>query len=85
MKLEYDPEVDAAYIRLRSVMVTSTEEIAPGVIMDIGADGRPVGFELLDASHLLGGQPRGMEFERLSRALPGERPQPQSKRPRVTS
>lgn len=69
MKLEYDPEIDAAYIRLRSVVVASTEEIAPGVIMDVGDDGRPVGFELLDASQVLGGPPQGVEFELLSRAL----------------
>ena len=50
MKLEYDPEVDAAYLRLRHAAVTSTEEIAPGVLMDLAADGRPVGFELLSAS-----------------------------------
>jgi len=74
VKLEYDPEVNAAYIRLRPVAVASTQEIAPGVIMDLGSDGRPVGFELLDASQVLGGQPQGVEFELLSRALTSERP-----------
>ncbi len=69
MRLEYDPEADAAYVRLRSAAVASTEEIAPGVLMDLAADGRPVGFELLDASEVLDGQPQGVEFELLSRAL----------------
>lgn len=43
-------------------------------MMDVGADGRPVGFELMDASLVLGGQPQGVEFELLSRALISERP-----------
>ncbi len=69
MRLEYDPEIDAAYIRLRPSPVDRTEEIAPGVLMDVASDGRPVGFELLDASEVLDGQPQGVEFELLSRAL----------------
>lgn len=69
MRLEYDPEIDAAYLRLRVAAVANTEEIAPGVMMDLAADGRPVGFEVLDASELLGGQPQGVEFELLSRAV----------------
>jgi len=82
-------EVDAAYIRLRATTVASTEEIKPGVMMDVGADGRPVGFEILDASDLvdssdlfLDGQPRGMKVklpsialtELLSKALTDKRP-----------
>lgn len=42
MRLEYDAEADAAYLRLRTATVASTEEIAPGVLMDLAADGRPV-------------------------------------------
>lgn len=62
MRLEYDPDSGAAYIRLRERPVSSTEEIAPGVLMDLAEDGRPTGFELLDAASLLGGPPRGVEF-----------------------
>jgi len=69
MRLEYDPEVDAAYLRLRNAAVASTEEIAPGVMMDLAADGRPVGFEVLDASEVLDGRPQGVTFELVSRAL----------------
>ena len=69
MKLEYDPDVDAAYLRLRSAAVVSTEEIAPGVLMDVADDGRPVGFEVLDASDVLDGRPQGVTFELVSRAL----------------
>jgi uncharacterized protein YuzE len=73
MKLEYDPEVDAAYLRLRHAAVTSTEEIAPGVLMDLAADGRPVGFELLSASEILDGPPQSVSVELLSRALANRR------------
>jgi Protein of unknown function (DUF2283) len=48
--------------------VASTEEIAAGVLMDLAADGRPVGFELLHASEILGGPPPDVAFELLSRA-----------------
>ena len=73
MKLEYDPELDAAYLRLRNAKVTGSDEIAPGVVMDVAADGRPVGFELLDASEILDGRPQGVTFELLSRALAARR------------
>ncbi len=62
MRLEYDPEVGAAYIRLRDARVADTEEVAPGVLMDLADDGRPTGFDLLDAASLLGGPPQGVEF-----------------------
>ena len=73
MRLEYDPEADAAYLRLRAAAVASTEEIAPGVLMDLASDGRPVGFELLHASEILDGPPQGVTFELLSRAHTGRR------------
>jgi uncharacterized protein YuzE len=73
VKLEYDPEVDAAYLRLRTARVASTEEIAPGVLMDLADDGRPIGFEILDASQIFDGRPQGVTFELLSRALTARR------------
>jgi uncharacterized protein YuzE len=68
MRLEYDPSVDAAYVRFRAAAVMSTEEVAPGVMLDLGDDGRPVGLELLDASAVFGGPPSGVQFEVLVRA-----------------
>ena len=43
------------------------------MLMDLAADGRPVGFELLHASEILGGPPQGVTFELLSRAHTGRR------------
>jgi len=37
--------------------------------MDLAADGRPVGFELLNASEILDGRPQGVSFQLLRRAL----------------
>jgi len=71
VKLEYDPHVDAAYVRFRAAPIVSTEEIAPGVMLDLAEDGRPVGIELLDASAVLGSRPSGVEFELVSRLLTG--------------
>jgi uncharacterized protein YuzE len=53
--------------------VASTDEIAPGVMVDLGTDGRPVGFELLDASAVLDGAPHCLTFESVSRALTARR------------
>jgi uncharacterized protein YuzE len=55
------------YLRLRTAAVTSTGKIAPGVLMDLADDGRPVGFEILDASQSFDGPSQGVTFELLSR------------------
>lgn len=62
LRLEYDPEGDAAYIRLRPGSSARTEEVAPGLLVDFAEDGHPLGIELLDASAALGGSPSGVEF-----------------------
>ncbi|MEL6062834.1 MULTISPECIES: DUF2283 domain-containing protein [unclassified Methylobacterium] len=50
MKSEYDPVVDALYIRLADTRVVESEEIRPGFIVDLDEDGRIIGVEILDAS-----------------------------------
>ena len=40
MKLEYDPEADAAYVRLTDAAVVESEEIKPGIILDHDAENR---------------------------------------------
>ena len=47
MKLEYDPESDAAYVGLCVGEIVESEEIEPGVILDYDARGRVVGIEIL--------------------------------------
>lgn len=62
MRLEYDPDSGAAYIRLRQRSIDRTEEVSPGVLIDFADDGQPIGIELLDASTALDGPPHGIEF-----------------------
>ncbi|MCJ2061720.1 DUF2283 domain-containing protein [Methylobacterium sp. J-088] len=50
MKSAYGPVVDALYIRLAERCVVESEEIRPGFVTDLDADGRMVGVEILDAS-----------------------------------
>lgn len=47
MKLEYDSEVDAAYIKLTNAEVADSEEVRPGVVVDYDAQDRVVGVEIL--------------------------------------
>ncbi|AZO00073.1 DUF2283 domain-containing protein [Mesorhizobium sp. M9A.F.Ca.ET.002.03.1.2] len=49
LKLEYDPEANAAYIRLSSEAIRESEEVSAGIVLDYDAEGRIVGMEVLDA------------------------------------
>ena len=55
MKITYDPDVDALYIRFREVAVT-TKHIGEGLAADYDADGHLAGLEILDAAERLGGK-----------------------------
>lgn len=50
MKFDYDPEVDALYIRLNEADIIESEEVQPGIILDFDADGKVAGVEVLNAS-----------------------------------
>ncbi|TSE25104.1 hypothetical protein Tsedi_01674 [Tepidimonas sediminis] len=50
MKVEFDPQADALYIRLREGEVADSDEVRPGVIFDLDAEGRVLGIEMLDVS-----------------------------------
>ena len=50
MKIEYDQQADAMYIRLRAGTVTESDEVRPGVVFDFDASGQVVGIEMLDVS-----------------------------------
>lgn len=53
MRITYDPEVDALYIRFRETTVT-TKHLAEGIAADYDADGHLAGIEILDATKRLG-------------------------------
>ena len=54
MKITYDTEVDALYIRFRETTVT-TKHIGEGLAADYDSEGHLAGLEILDAAKRLGG------------------------------
>jgi uncharacterized protein YuzE len=50
MRFDYDPQVDALYIRLNEVKIIESEEVQPGIILDFDENGNVAGVEVLDAS-----------------------------------
>jgi len=53
MRITYDQEVDALYIRFKETTVT-TKHLAEGIAADYDAEGRLAGIEILDAIKRLG-------------------------------
>ena len=49
MRTSYDPEADAFYARFvpDNAVVFETKEVAPGVVIDLDADGQLIGIEVL--------------------------------------
>lgn len=50
MKIEYDREVDALYVRLQEKFVAKTVEVDEGVNIDFDEEGKLIGLEILDAT-----------------------------------
>jgi len=50
MKVTYDSEVDAIYIKLSDEKPDGVIEVKEGINIDVTEDGKIVGLELLDAS-----------------------------------
>ena len=50
MKIEYDREVDALYIRIQEKNVARTQEVSDGVNLDFDDEGLLIGLEVLSAS-----------------------------------
>jgi uncharacterized protein YuzE len=52
MRTTYDPEADAFYARFApdGVSIAHTNEVAPGVMIDLDADGQMVGVEVMSVS-----------------------------------
>lgn len=50
MKIEYDQQADAMYIRLKAGTVVESEEVRPGVVLDFDAEGKVLGIEMQDVS-----------------------------------
>jgi len=50
MKISYDKEADAAYLKLSDGRPSGVVEMAEGVNLDVTEDGKIVGIEILDAA-----------------------------------
>ncbi len=66
VRLSYDKATDSLYIELRTLPAKRTREIEVDVMLDLGADGEPVGYDVQHASKkrdlimsiILEGEPR---------------------------
>ena len=64
MRVRFDQEADALYVRLDRSKVVESEEIRPGVVIDLDERGEIIGFEMLQVSKRLPtGEFRHMEFD----------------------
>lgn len=54
MQIDYDPQADAMYIRLRTGEVDDTIEAGKHIYVDVDADGIPLGLEILFTKRALG-------------------------------
>ncbi len=50
MRIEYDIEIDALYIRMQEKYVDRTVEIEEGLNLDLDKKGKLIGLEVLDAT-----------------------------------
>ncbi len=47
MKIAFDPDSDALYLRLDDSPIVESEEVRPGIVLDFNADDQVVGVEIL--------------------------------------
>ncbi|MBI5193462.1 MAG: DUF2283 domain-containing protein [Nitrospirae bacterium] len=50
MKIEYDREVDALYIRIQEKKVSHTKEIEEGINIDLDEERKVIGLEIIGAT-----------------------------------
>lgn len=53
MQIDYDPQADSIYIRLRDGDVDDTRAVSKYIYVDVDETGIPLGLEILFASHVL--------------------------------
>jgi len=47
VKITFDPDSDALYLRLDDSPIVESEEVRPGIVLDFNADDQVVGVEIL--------------------------------------
>ena len=53
MILQYHPDSDMLYIKLANGVSVESEEVAPGIVLDLDEHNQPLGLEIEDASKLI--------------------------------
>lgn len=53
MKLHYYRETDSLYVDLHDGASATSEEVAPGVVLDFDEEGHVVGIDIDQASHVV--------------------------------
>lgn len=53
MRVRFDQKTDALYIRLDEAAIIESEEVSPGIVLDLDADNRVVGIEMLNVKERL--------------------------------
>ena len=53
MKFHYYPETDSLYIDLSDRSSSDSQEVAPGVVLDLDAEGALVGIDIENASKIV--------------------------------
>lgn len=48
MKVHYDPDVNAIYLRLSDAKIIESEEVRPGIVLDFDSRDRVVAVEILN-------------------------------------
>jgi len=65
MKIRYDPEADAMYIKFREATVDHTKEIDENTIVDFDETGKVIGIEILFVKECNPDLLREFQFENL--------------------
>jgi len=64
VRLHYDEESDALYLRLDDSPIEGSDEVQPGIILDFNAAGQVVGIEVLGLKERVpGANLRQIQFE----------------------
>ena len=61
MKVHFDEQADALYLRLDESKIIESEEVSPGVVLDFKAENQVVGVEILHLSR----RTPGLETDKL--------------------
>ncbi len=70
MEIDYDPQADAIYVRLREGEVDDTREINKYIYVDVDETGLPIGLEILFASQILESEDVTSVTLNIGRAMP---------------